>query len=227
MKNVTNSFKEAFENALRIYDRLADGDEVSDKDQEQAITQLRTAYDEFCKKLYDVLSMYDSWDDQNNVFEDIRADINNERLFSDEFRRDTSASLNCFKIFGAIKNVCWWFTDDRYRLRSFCYQYRKNHPDLNEVTQSAPIDQANQEPKGKGELKAQRIALFYNILKRLGVTKSMAATDIAWVAEFITGGKIIARRDKVKNTYASKHLCDKLNTEVSALLDRCFPKEQE
>lgn len=218
MEKVTNSFKEAFENALCIYDRLAGGDEVSDKDQEQAITQLRTAYDEFCKKLYDVLSMYDSWDDQNNVFEDIRAAINNERMFSDEFRRDKSASLNCLKIFGEIHNVCWWFTDERYRLRSFCCQYRKKHPDLNEVTQSTSIAPPNQELKDGSKL--QRYALFYRIMQRLDVDSSY--DKIAVVADFLVNGTIKDGR----STSAYRHHDNPLNPSVSNLLDDCFPKKR-
>ncbi len=63
--------------------------------------------------------------------------------------------------------------------------------------------------------RAQSIALLYAIFVRLKITQSYTATAIAKLIEAVTGGLI---RDS-KNSYAWKHLNDKLQPDVEALLD--------
>lgn len=127
MTKEVQEFKYAFENAVSIYDQLAASQTVTTADQDRAIEQLRKAYQSFCDRLYVVLESYDDWNTQTSVvYEGIRREIDNDRMFSDEFRDDHAVGFECAKIFGEIRKACWWFSDQKYyRLRYFRDNYSR------------------------------------------------------------------------------------------------------
>ncbi len=221
-EEATLAFKEAFEGAVYIYDELAHSNSVPPKDIDESIKRLQNAYEAFALSLYDTLESFTDWNHQTaSVYNGIKNTIDNERMFSDEFRRNPCVEkLNCLKIFGEIKAACWWFQDDeKYRLSHFRHSYEEKHPEIKKsALKTATVTPVDQTPKDR--LRVQRIALFYNILLRLGVAKNVNRADIARIAEFITGGKAVADG---RNTYAIKCFDEDLRSPASdllALLDR-------
>lgn len=130
MKQAVKTFKDAFENAVSVYDKLATGQIVPAKEEDHAIKQLQSSYQSFCDTLYRVLDQYTDWNTQTDVlYEGIRREINNSRMFGDEFRQNNCAPcLDCLRIFGAIRKASLWFSEDvRWRLRSFQYNYKRGY----------------------------------------------------------------------------------------------------
>lgn len=240
MKQTVKNFKDAFEKAVSIYDALAAGQIVPKKDEDRAIRQLQEAFQAFCDALYPVLEQYTDWNTQTKViYESIRKEIDNDRMFGDEFRRNNCAAiLDCLRIFGVIKTACWWFEDDlRYRLRGFQYSYERGALGVRNnvaapasgvrtspaaTSRSQPETEMPQEKNEKGASRSQRVALLYNIFVRSGITQVKSDTDTARIIEFITGGD---PKVPAKNTYAAKCLHNKLSADTEKLLNDFLPRE--
>lgn len=83
------------------------------------------------------------------------------------------------------------------------------------VTETRGTDTEAPEDNIRNISRAQSVALLYAIFVRLKITQSYTATAIARLIEAVTGGLI---RDG-KNSYARRHLNDKLQPDVEALLN--------
>lgn len=83
------------------------------------------------------------------------------------------------------------------------------------VTEISGTDTEASEDNTRNIPRMQSIALLYAVFVRLKITQSYTATAIAKLIEAVTGGLI---RDG-KNSYVWKHLNDKLQPDVEALLN--------
>lgn len=240
MKQAVKNFKDAFENAVSVYDKLSAGQIVPTKVEDLVIKQLQSSYQSFCDALYPVLDQYTDWNTQSDViYEGIRKEIDNDRMFGDEFRQNhCAASLDCLRIFGAIRTACKWFDGNpKYRLRSFQYEYKRGalgvrnnvaapvsgvHASPAVPPKSQPEMATPQETNEKHIPRNQRIALLYNIFIRLGITQEKTDTEIAGIIEFITGGD---SKKNAKNTYAARCMHSELSDEAKKLLNDFLPRK--
>lgn len=124
--NAVNEFRDAFNDAVLIYDAIVAGNDVGADAITSATSRLSNAYQSFCDALYIELEPVTNWGVLDQYYEAIKRSINNGRMFTDEFREAEKAPLiiHALGIWNALHNACWWYTFDT---RSWLYNFRANY----------------------------------------------------------------------------------------------------
>lgn len=126
LNNAVNEFRDAFNDAVSIYDAIVAGKDVEADAITSATSRLSNAYQAFCDELYIELKPVTNWGVLNQYYEAIKRSIDNGRMFTDEFREAENAPhiIRALGSWNALHNACWWYTFDS---RSWLYNFRTNY----------------------------------------------------------------------------------------------------
>lgn len=105
----TTAFGIKFNNALRLYDNILNGGDLSLREVDEAINDVDQAYQIFCYRLAEELGNEHDQVILYSYFESIRTAINCPRMFTEEFQELNPPSvLDAVKLQKALYKACGW-----------------------------------------------------------------------------------------------------------------------